>query len=356
MRGKLRSAAAAVAVGVVGLGGAGVALVAAATPAFAAGTFVSPAVTPTDNPSFTIPANGRGNPIPPDVVTTNFPQATNIFLEVCDGRSPSAQGYDVTLDCDNTTAPTPIQSQGLSFQEMFTTANHNEAVLPFRGIGGGGGFNCLAPEDVKGGTTPNPDGSVTPIGSSAKNGNPIDPAQPSWTNCKVRVSSNNASNTNDQSFITFALSNGGTPLQTATITSVAETPPTSATAGTPVTLSTTLTGTSGHPAPSGTVTFDSSPGTAIGGSCTNVPVPANGTVTCTTSSIPAGNYSITGVYTGDAVYNPVTSGFSAYHINPLPPPATPEVPLAVILPLGAAGLFAGGFLINRRRRSNNAAA
>ncbi len=232
----------------VGLGGTCVALVATATPAFAAGVFVSPPVTPTDNPSFTLPADAKGNPLPPDVVSTNFPPNNSIFIEVCDGKSPSAQGYDVTIDCDNTTSPTQILSQGLTYQEMFTKANHNEEVLPFRGQGGSDVFNCLAPEDVKAGTRPAADGSVTPIGSTTKNGNTIDTFVPSWSNCKVKVSSNNASNTSDQSFITFALSN----------------------------------------TPSG------------------------------------------------------------------PPPSTPEVPLAVILPIGAAGLFAGGFLINRRRHSNHA--
>ncbi len=249
MRGKLRRAAAAATVSVVGLGGTGVALVATATPAFAAGVFVSPPVTPTDNPSFTLPADAKGNPLPPDVVSTNFPPNNSIFIEVCDGKSPSAQGYDVTIDCDNTTSPTQIQSQGLTYQEMFKTSNHNEEVLPFRGMGGSDVFNCLAPEDVKPGTKPSAsDGSVTPIGDTTKNGNPIDTGQPSWNNCKVKVSSNNASNTADQSFITFSLAN-----------------------------------------------------------------------------TPAG-----------------------------PPPSTPEAPLAVILPLGAAGLFAGGFAINRRRRSNHA--
>ncbi len=225
----------------VGLGGTGVALLATAAPAFAVGQFLSPAN------GFTFPVNAAGNPTRQDVKTTNFPIGL-VFIEACDGKSPAARGYDAALDCDNTTAPAPVSSTGPTFVENFTTANADRAAMAFRGAGGSGTYNCLAPEDVKPGTGPKADGSVTPIGPMTKNGNVIDLSVPSWSNCQIRVSSNNASNTQDQAYITYVLPNTG------------------------------------------------------------------------------------------------------------PGPVTPEVPLAVILPLGAAALFAGGLFINRRRRTSSVAA
>jgi len=42
--------------------------------------------------------------------------------------------------------------------------------------------------------------------------------------------------------------------------------------------------------------------------------------------------------------------------NSGPPPSTPEVPLAIVLPIGAVGLLAGAYVINRRRHTQRLSA
>jgi len=78
-----------------------------------------------------------------------------------------------------------------------------------------------------------------------------------------------------------------------------------------VLLTATLTGVSPNPAPTGTVTFDSDPGTgpAALSDCTGVTITQGvspsliSTATCTTHVLTAGSDSLTAVYSGDAIYD-----------------------------------------------------
>jgi hypothetical protein len=95
----------------------------------------------------------------------------------------------------------------------WTASNSQQQIGVFRGESPQDFFNCLAPADVPGGTTQNANGSwnipasdtQTSSGSDA-----IDPNVPSWTNCQLRVSSNNAAVTSDQAFDTLSLQSGPT--------------------------------------------------------------------------------------------------------------------------------------------------
>jgi len=91
-----------------------------------------------------------------------------------------------------------------------------------------------------------------------------------------------------------------------------------------VLLTATLTGVAPNPAPTGTVTFQSNPGTGAVdlSDCTNVAIVQGispslvSTATCTTQMLTAGTDSITAVYSGDAVYDPGVGETS--------PPAVPS--------------------------------
>ena len=101
------------------------------------------------------------------------------------------------------------------------------------------------------------------------------------------------------------------PLTTFTLTAL---PTPNSTVNQAVLLTATLTGSSPHPAPSGTVTFDSDPGTgsAALSDCTDVSVTQGvspsviSTATCTTHTLTVGSPSdsLTAVYSGDTIYDP----------------------------------------------------
>jgi hypothetical protein len=86
--------------------------------------------------------------------------------------------------------------------------------------------------------------------------------------------------------------------------------PNSANAGTPVSFTTTLTGVSAHPTPTGTVSFLN--GATVVGRGT---LDANGIATFSSTTLAAGAYSVTAVYLGDNVYSSVTSALQALTIN-----------------------------------------
>jgi hypothetical protein len=135
--------------------------------------------TPSSNP-FTIPVDGSGNPVAFDVAGTGFPANTPIYVEECDGVAPTSPGWSPTTHCDNQTSGTPITSDG-SGNVTFPASNQNSNFIPFpAGLSPSGLFNCIAP-----GQTPPSNG------------------KPSYTNCQLRMSSNDSGVTADQAFITL---------------------------------------------------------------------------------------------------------------------------------------------------------
>ncbi len=155
--------------------GGGVALgLLIAAPAFA-GTIT----TPSSNP-FTIPVDGSGNPVSFTVSGGGFNAGGQVYIEECDGVSPTSPGWSPTLHCDNATSPSAVTADS-NGNYTFPAGDPNFGFTPFpNGLSPSGQFNCIAP-----GQTPPSNGHT------------------SYTNCQVRVSSNNGSTTSDQAFITL---------------------------------------------------------------------------------------------------------------------------------------------------------
>src|SRR5262249_35516297 len=140
--------------------------------------FAGTITTPSTNP-FTVQADSNHNPLPFTINATGFTAGTQVFVEQCDGVSPTAPGWSPVIDCDLGSSPAPalVNSQG---NVTFPSTDRNHAFHPFKGVSPQGLFNCLA----SGQADPN-------------NG------LKSFTNCQVRVSSNNTVPTGDQAFLTL---------------------------------------------------------------------------------------------------------------------------------------------------------
>jgi hypothetical protein len=167
---------------------AAIAVAAVAVPAFA--TFT----TPSDNPHTVTGASDGSTPF--DIVVDGFTSGQPVFLELCDG-STVGTGWDPNFHCDNGTAPSPAAANG-SGQASFLASDPNHqfppAGTPLVGQSPSGLFACVAT-----------------LSSGHNNGDP-DAAQgglPTWNNCKVRASSNNAASTTDQQFLGLVLPGGG---------------------------------------------------------------------------------------------------------------------------------------------------
>ena len=154
-----------------------VALTATAAPAFAAVT------RPSSNP-YTVLSDGSGNIRYMTVTASGFQPDDNVFIEQCDGTSPSSVFWDPTINCDLGSSPASAVANA-SGVVTFSATDVNHRFRPFAGDSPQGLFNCRAPG--------------APVGSS----------NPSFTDCKMRLSTSNATGTSDQQFITLTLP--GTP-------------------------------------------------------------------------------------------------------------------------------------------------
>ena len=139
------------------------------------------------------------------VVATGFAPMANVFVEQCDGVAPTTPQWSPTIDCDLGSAPPPASADA----HGTATFNGTRIFQPFVGESPQGLFNCL----VRG---------ERPPGDHLR----------SFTNCQLRVSTNNASRTSDQVFLTLVL-----PVHSASPTTVAEraTPTTARKASAPTT-------------------------------------------------------------------------------------------------------------------------
>jgi hypothetical protein len=163
------------ALAVLGLGLAFLVFVAA--PAFAATTIT----TPSSNP-FTIPEDAQGNPVSFTISGGGFPaNAPNVVVEQCDGTNPATTpGWSPNTHCDLATSPSPTSADA-NGNYTFPANDPNFGFTPFPpGPSPSNLFNCLYP-----GQTPPANG------------------KPSFTNCQIRVSSNDTAVTSDQVFLTL---------------------------------------------------------------------------------------------------------------------------------------------------------
>jgi hypothetical protein len=143
------------------------------------------------------------------VSATGFAVNTPVFVEQCDGTSPTAPQWSPTEHCDLGSSPAAANADA-SGAVKFDPADSSHAFYPFVGESPQSIFNCNA----SGGRTPN-------------NG------LPNFTNCQVRVSTNNSMVTVDQQFIGLTLPAGATnrpPASTPPSTTPRSTTTTSTTA------------------------------------------------------------------------------------------------------------------------------
>ncbi len=147
--------------------------------AYAAGA--STIIQPTGTPHLTANA-------PLTVVASGFQAGQQVFVEQCDGKAPTAPQWSPTLDCDLGGSP-PAALASANGQASFPGTDANRAFRPFQGESPQSLFNCMAA------------GHQPPANGL-----------PSFTNCQVRVSSNNAAATADQVFFPIVLTGASVPL------------------------------------------------------------------------------------------------------------------------------------------------
>jgi hypothetical protein len=137
--------------------------------------------TPSSNP-FPVPGDAAGHPQSFTIVASGFPQGSSVAsVEQCDGVSPGAVGWNPLDDCDQFTAPAKVDV-GANGLASFPANDPNFGFFPFKGLGPSSKFNCLAPGDP-----------------SPNNG------KPDYTNCQIRVSTDDNNVTSDQVFLTMTL-------------------------------------------------------------------------------------------------------------------------------------------------------
>jgi hypothetical protein len=190
----------------VAVAGSGVGLFLGATPAFAqsitaptgtpASPFIVPECTSTTNCDNIYGVSDVGVPVAFPVTGTGWAQGTTVSIEICDGKSPTAQGWTPGIDCDSTSSPAGelIGASNPQGNVSWGTGNPNNEIGDFRGESLDDLFNCLAPGD-------NPNSTMT------LDGEPIDPGKPSWTNCQLRMATSVANSTPDQQFVTMQIPN-----------------------------------------------------------------------------------------------------------------------------------------------------
>ena len=149
----------------------------------------SNAFTPTDAPAvlspntnpFVVPADASQNPLAATVIASGYVPGSLVSIEQCDGVDPATFGWSPTSDCDLGSSPAQaiVNDDG---NVTFAASDVNHAFVPFKGESPQSLFNCLSPHGV------DPNNGL-----------------PSFTDCTLRVSSNNNAPTADQVFVTLTL-------------------------------------------------------------------------------------------------------------------------------------------------------
>ena len=135
---------------------------------------------PNSNP-FNVPGDSAGNPKPFAVEVDGFAPGVQVFIEQCDGKDTGAVDWNVNFDCDLGSATPPVLADAGGVA-TFPVGTARE-FTPFKGESPQSLFNCVA----------------------ASNDPPTTNGLTDWTNCQVRVSSNNTQATTDQQFFTLHL-------------------------------------------------------------------------------------------------------------------------------------------------------
>jgi hypothetical protein len=144
------------------------------------------------------PLDVAGRLAPIQVSATGFPLRTAVYVEQCDGTSPTTLHWDPTVHCDLGSSPSAVYADA-NGNVTFGVSDPKHAFVPFVGESPQSLFNCL------------PTGAKAP-----SNG------LPNFTDCQVRVSSNDAAVTADQQFFGLKLPANATnpppkPVTTTTI-------------------------------------------------------------------------------------------------------------------------------------------
>jgi hypothetical protein len=187
---------------------------------------------------FTPPTDANGNPtqVSPleNVKGSGYAEGDEVYMIICDGKSPTAAGWNIGLDCDNGTgsASFPVGQEGLGSGNIEFFTNQSGYDLPvFRGMSPNDQFNCLAPGDDPNSTAANVPN--LPAGGTAPT---IDPTVPSWgastvgangggtAPCTIRVAYSNVDvSTTSDKYIPFTLAQDAT-VATGPGTTVPESP------------------------------------------------------------------------------------------------------------------------------------
>jgi hypothetical protein len=138
-----------------------------------------------------------GGPAAFRVVAQGFAPDANVFVEQCDGVPVSQAGWSPTIDCDLGSSPPPASADAIGV----ATFDGSKIFQPFQGESPQSLFNCL----------------------SAHQAAPANRLR-SYTNCQIRVSTNNASATTDQTLIAIVLPPPGTPGPKVTTTTTSTGP------------------------------------------------------------------------------------------------------------------------------------
>jgi hypothetical protein len=137
-------------------------------------------------PSGTWPDNGAGQPTYGTVTFTGFPTTSgNIKIEQCDNVPPSTPGYNPQLHCDSSVGVGVAPDA--NGNGSFDANDPNNHFKPFKGVGLQDKFGCIGPNDPALTDNQNPDGV------------------PVYTNCQIRVSTDQNNVTTDQQYLTITL-------------------------------------------------------------------------------------------------------------------------------------------------------
>ena len=155
---------------------------------------------------FVIPLDSHLAALPFTVSSTGWPSHQLVYIEICDGEPTTRPGWSPASHCDNQTSPSPAAADSHG-NVTFPAGSQNFSIIDFHGASPNGQFNCVAPSELPGDSAVGPDGSRTlsPRDTQAADGVALNPDTPAWTQCQLRVSSNNSYSTTDQRFMTLLI-------------------------------------------------------------------------------------------------------------------------------------------------------
>ena len=250
---------------------------------------------------------------------TGFPANTPMFIEQCDGTSPTAPGWDPTINCDLGSSPGSAMSDG-SGAVSFSATDLNRRFRPFEGPSPQQNFNCLGPAQA------DPNNGLA-----------------NYTNCQIRVASNLSAATPDEAYKTLQLPNPSAP---AAPTAVKALSGSTTTSTGPLSVTFTLGSVHGSPVTNNTATCTSaSPGAAtpLSGSGATSPVTVLGATTAKTYTCKVTSTNALGTSPASALSAAVIEG-------------TPAAPTAVVAKSGSTTTTTGPLVVSFTGGATNGSA